>query len=1261
MRKTVFILLSIFLSFSLFLGFIFSTEKGLFFLKKTVNNFCQPFLSIAGVQGKLSSVWTLQGLEIDVNDVKVRVADVKCNWNPGKLLSGEFDLIEVAVRGTTIEIKKGEAVTSTSVIILPKISLPFLIAIKEISIEDLSILAEDGEAIIQVEKAGFQVSWQDYQVVINEFFLKSGDLDLQMHGSLDTRNEWLLDFLGDYSFSGAGVNKLAGTYSFKGPLNSPQVNLGVHQPAAIRLTGTVKNLLDDPLLEATVTGKDVELISFSTVMPEILLAKAEINFSCNMEGYRGSVQAEGDWDDLENIHLTSSLSGNWLGIDFQSLHIVKGDGRATAEKSSISWADIFSWNGHFIFENFNPAIITEELAGKIDAILDSQGKVVENGVEASFEIAKLECVLQEQHISAQGNVFLKEYEVYSDDLLVKSGDFSGNAFIHHGSLSWAESLSWAGDISFDNFDPSPFYSELSGLISGRVKGEFRQLEQGAEGYLTVRELSGKLLGQPISGHGNIELGNNELQTEGLTLKHGTSELQVNGMAGDLLALNFTISTPDISQLIPGGSGTIDVNGKLTGTIQNPELSFDLHGQVLEYREHSVDAIAGKFRGGVISGEMFAGSLQAEGIKSSGIDINNATASITGSVGEHEMALKMSSGYGESELLARGGYQGGSWQGELYGISHHSGGWGNLNQYDSALFVAGTDGFSLANFCLEDGEGHFCLDGAVNTAEEDFSWRINSSLTGVALTWLNRLHLFSVPVKGIINGELEAEGDKEKVSSAKVQFMLPETDLEIVHAGEELQHVILNDTALAGTLQNGVFFGTLSTSVGNGSLLQLSTEINNIGRFSLNPDELVLKGDVNFRNFDLAFMEPLTGYWLEPTGKMDGGLAFSGSLTQPRANGELRIVDGGISLPYQGVTLEKVKLTVSAEKNGADISIEAISGPGHLTLSGKVRYGGDNFHGELLIQGEEFLLFSLPEYEIRVTPDARFIFSEEKGEFSGEVEIPYATITPEELTSSVTVSKDVIYVNDGEELKNEQWPVYTNLHVLLGDEVSIDGYGLKGRLEGGLEIQDVPDSFLTGTGELGLMDGVFTIFGRSLEMERGRVFFSGGPIDNPGIDIRAQKRVSAEEAIGDGYVVGVDVNGLVQDLQFHLFSDPFMEDADILSHLLIGRSLSDSTAKESSVLQAAAVALGVKGGSEIAERFGKIISLDDLHLEGSNEEDVSLVVGKRITKDLYLGYDMNMFSQLGVFRVRYGLGYGFSVETQTSTESTGTDILYTFEK
>jgi translocation and assembly module TamB len=267
-----------------------------------------------------------------------------------------------------------------------------------------------------------------------------------------------------------------------------------------------------------------------------------------------------------------------------------------------------------------------------------------------------------------------------------------------------------------------------------------------------------------------------------------------------------------------------------------------------------------------------------------------------------------------------------------------------------------------------------------------------------------------------------------------------------------------------------------------------------------------------------------------------------------------------------------------------------------------------------------------------------------------------------MSDSVQTSEDVILVNGRTEVRENDWPFPLDLDVQAGDDVRIKGYGLDGRLTGQLNVKTTRDELLTGKGELDLVEGTFSLYGRSLDIERGRVLFTGGPIENPGIDVRAQKKVGEEEAKGSGYTVGVDISGLVQDLQYHLFSDPSMDDTEILSMMIVGHSLANSSEEEGNLLEAAAVTLGLKGSTDFIQDLGSMLLIDDLHLEGSStKENVSLVVGKRVTKDLYIGYDINMFSQQGEFRVRYDLKKGFSVETHSSSQSTGADFLYSFEK
>jgi len=1255
-----------------FLLFLVGTESGFVLMKNGINGICKSFITIENVKGRLLDRWSVQGIKIDTESVSVNVGEVEFRWHPSRLFSGELDISTVAVRKSRIILKDGGGkvkadsggeMSSNSPVMLPRLFLPFAFTVRNVVVEDLRITGNDGSELIRIMNSGFELGWQGSLLNLNGFFLDTPDFGIKSHGFFDTAGDKPLDLMGSYRFSMGGVNNLAGTYSISGLFDDLQVDLGLVHPAEVRAKGRVLNLLEDPQWQVTVNGENVDLGSFHDVMPDILLSTAEVDASGDLDGYHGNVLAEGNWDDLTDVHLTSTLTADWYGIEFQSLHLVSGEKSATAEHSSISWADTFSWDGHFIFKNVNPAVITEEIPGRINAELDSRGKVVGHGVEASFKIAKMEGELHQQHIAVRGDVFLTEYEVYSDGLSLGSGDFSGNLLLHHGSFSWAEPLRWVVDVSFDNFDPSPLFPELYGQINGRINGQFSQTAEGAEGFVNLGRLSGSLRGQELSGKGNIQIKGGKLQTDGITLKHGSSKLRVEGTAGDRFSLYYSIFSPDIGQILPRGGGSISISGTLAGSPDKPELSVDLHGKGLVFREQSLSRIDGKFDGELSTRGQFRGSLHGKGINSFGLTLAGADFEAAGTPAQHTALLQLSSRYGESQLRVKGEYREDLWQGDLYGITHSSVKYGSVEQEQSARLTAGSKGLSLENLCLKDIEGQVCLRGELLRDDDDnISWQVSSTLSNVILPWLNWTELISVPVNGVISGEFEAEGDGSGIVSGDLQLELPEADFEIQQAEEELRHITLDDTVITSTLKDGILLNVLSTSMGGGSLLRLSSEITGFGPFTASPQDLSLEGDIFVRTFDLTFLEPFTGYWVEPVGKMDGSLSFSGSLAQPKVSGELRLIHGGLALPYQGVILEDVKLNLSAEESGARIRCEASSGGGELAVSGKLQYGDGGIGGDLKIRGNDFLLFDLPEYKVRATPDAKFLFSRDKGDFSGSVKIPYAMITPEEMTSSVSQSDDVIFVNGGEELKGESWPVFTRLNVQLGDDVHVDGYGLNGRLEGGLEVVDRPDYYLSGTGELTLVNGTFTVFGRSFDIKRGRMLFTGGPIDNPGIDARAQQTVSAEEAVGDGYVVGVDVSGLVQDLQFHLFSDPAMSDTDILSHLLIGRTVSASSEDESNFLETAAVALGVQQSSKAGKSLGTILAVDDLHLEGSGEkENMSLVVGKRITKNLYLGYDMNVFSQLGVFRVRYGLAHGFSIETQTSTEATGTDLLYSFER
>jgi translocation and assembly module TamB len=443
---------------------------------------------------------------------------------------------------------------------------------------------------------------------------------------------------------------------------------------------------------------------------------------------------------------------------------------------------------------------------------------------------------------------------------------------------------------------------------------------------------------------------------------------------------------------------------------------------------------------------------------------------------------------------------------------------------------------------------------------------------------------------------------------------------------------------------------------------LDAVVEEAGDFSVPLSSLDLRGTLELKDFNAALLGIFTGYGIEATGKINNTLTLAGTIGQPKLYGTVCLLGGSIDLPYQGITLENIVLSVAAGEKAAQVTARATSGPGQMTAAGILLYGDKGLEGAFTIKGSNFLLVNLPEYAFRINPDVRLTFSNDTAEIDGTIDVPYGLIAPDEMSDSISASEDVIIVSETGEERPAASPLDLDVIVRLGDDVRIDGYGLTGRLEGDLQVYTTLDDSLAGRGELDLIEGNFSLYGRTLKIMRGRLLFSGGPFDNPGVDVRAQMEVGDEEARGEGYTVGVDISGLARDLRYHLFSDPFMEDTEILSLMIVGHSFASSTPTEGSLLEAAAVALGVKGSLGFVQGIGSLFMLDDLHLEGSGtKEDVSLVIGKRLTKNLYIGYDLNMFNQLGQFRVRYDLSRGFSVETRSSSEATGADLLYTLER
>src|SRR5690606_7265318 len=187
-------------------------------------------------------------------------------------------------------------------------------------------------------------------------------------------------------------------------------------------------------------------------------------------------------------------------------------------------------------------------------------------------------------------------------------------------------------------------------------------------------------------------------------------------------------------------------------------------------------------------------------------------------------------------------------------------------------------------------------------------------------------------------------------------------------------------------------------------------------------------------------------------------------------------------------------------------------------------------GNLHVEGERLQVVNVPEARILASPTLDFLIAGRRIDATGEVLVPHARIEPADLTTAVLSSSDEMLV--GAEVVDPalRWNVYSNIRLVLGEDVRLESLGLSARLGGALEVRTDPDQSSRGVGELVVSDGRYQALGRLLDIERGRLIFNNVPLNDPGIDLRAEK-------VFPDATAGVNVRGSLRAPRLTFYSEP----------------------------------------------------------------------------------------------------------------------------
>ena len=421
---------------------------------------------------------------------------------------------------------------------------------------------------------------------------------------------------------------------------------------------------------------------------------------------------------------------------------------------------------------------------------------------------------------------------------------------------------------------------------------------------------------------------------------------------------------------------------------------------------------------------------------------------------------------------------------------------------------------------------------------------------------------------------------------------------------------------------------------------------------------------------------------ESFGELDTKLDIGGTWEVPQVGGKLRLAKAGAYLPTAGIHLKDVQLAARLEKNLILIdSFRALSGPGHIEGTALITLAGRQVIGyQGTIRGENFQTVHLPELQILSTPKLSFEGTPQKLNLRGELLLPELRIVGAPSRTAIAPSSDVI--REGRVIPlatNSSLALDVQVRVLLGEKVFVKVAGIDAQLGGAVNLSFTRLDRITSKGEIKVAKGRYRTYGVNLDIVRGRLFFAGGPIDNPSMDVLALRTIGDVRA-------GVTVAGSLQKPVTKLYSEPAMPDVDVLAYIVLGHRLGSNSAQASLVNQAAG-ALLTSGQAEVLQNQIKShLGLSTLEIQGGvggttshmgykplqvtrpgaipTEQqpgitETMLTVGKYLTPQLYISYGKSLFTGSNLFLLRYDIFKQWQIETQTGSES-GADLFYKFE-
>ncbi len=1218
-----------------------ATEPGLRALVRIVTPLVPGELVIADASGRLLGPMMLRGVDYRDAGTGVAVAGFELDWQPKRLLGGTLLIERLQVGNVAVSLPAATE-DSPKAAPLPDLRLPVALELQDVRLAELQVRVADGEPL-QVESIALTGQWSGDQVTIDRLLVSLPQAQLEVSGKAGLSAAAATALQLAWQVQPPNSPAWAGEGSVAGNWNRFELQHQLAAPLAASLTA----VLEEPLGELRWSGAlDIPTTGLQALGPT--LPEAQLGAALKASGDLQRINIEGD---LQTDYAAEALYT--VGVHGKAAQIAEDRWRieplaVTREDVQLRLSGETDLAGQALaleigWEQLGWPFVEPQWQSRRGQ-LTITGALSDYRLAANLELGGVQLPPGSWSLAGQGSA--EHLRVSELDGSVLDGHVTAS-----GELTWRDGLRWTLSLAGDALDPGRHWREWPGRVSGTVRSE-GQYSEGAPSFSLVADsLRGTLREYPVQAGLQLRVAQSDWFVDQLELQSGDARIKARGQLTQQWDLDWQAEVPRINELLPRWHGAVSSQGSMSGPRTQPLVAATASMTGLRGPKLRAETATLKVNASLVDSDApLTAELAASGVNLAGRSIDRLSARSDGTLGNHQVNVE-AQGVGHAlRIDLRGQWREPLWRGELATADWELPETGRWALTRPINLEAGGDLLKLPQTCWQQAEAGLCvqLSGGVQQG-----WQGDGELRHWPLArlqpWLPTDAELTASIDARASGQLSAAGlligdARISIAPGNVTWSVDDNRETVSHGpGEVSVQVDAGGARLSSKFELVAGDTVLATVVLPGF------------RPGKDAADQSLRGEVHAQLRDPGLMEALFAEVERLKGEVAAEVQLSGTLAAPAIQGFAELRDAEVSIVPAGIRLTALNLRASGDQQGrVAVTASAQSGPGDLQLKGRLELKPEQpWSGRFAITGNGFEAINLPEARVLASPDLQLALQPGRLDLKGVLTIPEARLEPRDFSGAVSPSRDVVLVDDQSGVE-ERMAVYTQVQVVLGDKVEFDGFGLKGRFGGELKVVDEPQRVTTARGALRVLDGSYTAYGQDLAIEQGRLLFTGGPVDNPGLDVRAVRKVSDVTA-------GVSVGGTLLDPEFNLFSTPPLSQADTLSYLLLGRPLARASSAEGQLLFQAASSLGMKGGNLLAETIGSSFGLDEVAVTGGDTlEEAALVIGKYLSPRLYVNYSVGLFDTANQLRMRYEMSRRWSLQTETGT-ATGADLLFTLER